>query len=222
MDHQALKNDLLQLGFEEALVDQALALTQDKEKAVELIFQFQEDLNKGGQPDLSKVNLLGDLSPDQLLGMIPANQKQSSKNIGSIQVKDMTYPMGEDVDEVYYKMVFLVRMDLKMGTGKIAAQTGHAVLGAYQQLEERADEREVEQILDNWEECGCPKIVLKVDSKDQLLELEKKAVDAGLNTYVVCDAGKTQVEPGSITVCAIGPARADIIDSITGHLKLLN
>jgi len=45
--------------------------------------------------------------------------------------------------------------------------------------------------LDGWEECGCPKIVLKVDSKDQLLELEKKAVDAGINTYVVCDAGKT-------------------------------
>ena len=67
------------------------------------------------------------------------------------------------------------------------------VLGAYQQLEETADNPDVERILDGWEECGCPKIVLKVESKDQLLELEKKAVDAGLNTYVVCDAGKTQV-----------------------------
>lgn len=30
-----------------------------------------------------------------------------------------------------YAQVFLVRMDLKMGVGKIAAQVGHAVLGAY-------------------------------------------------------------------------------------------
>lgn len=67
----------------------------------------------------------------------------------AINVQNMTYPMGDDVDDVYYKMVkllffffsfsstklnsyfkrnkvFLVRMDLKMGTGKIAAQTGHA------------------------------------------------------------------------------------------------
>lgn len=28
-------------------------------------------------------------------------------------------------------MVCVVRSDLKMGVGKIAAQTGHAVLGAY-------------------------------------------------------------------------------------------
>lgn len=31
-------------------------------------------------------------------------------------------------------MVFLVRMDLKMGLGKIAAQVGHATLRAYKQM----------------------------------------------------------------------------------------
>lgn len=58
-------------------------------------------------------------------------------------------------------------------------------------MEEHLDNPENEKILDGWEECGCPKIVLKVESKEQLLDLEKKAVDAGLNTYVVCDAGRT-------------------------------
>ena len=37
-------------------------------------------------------------------------------------------------------------------------------------------------------------ILLKVDSKDHLLELEKKAVAAGINTYLAYDAGKTYVK----------------------------
>lgn len=37
-------------------------------------------------------------------------------------------------------MVFLVRMDLKMGLGKIAAQVGHATLRAYKQMEVLADQ----------------------------------------------------------------------------------
>ena len=68
------------------------------------------------------------------------------------------------------------------------------VLGAYSKLAERADNPDVEKILNGWKECGRPKILLKVDSKDQLLELEKKAVDAGINTYVAYDAGKTYVK----------------------------
>ncbi len=36
-------------------------------------------------------------------------------------------------------MVFLVRMDLKMGLGKIAAQVAHATLKAYKQMESRVD-----------------------------------------------------------------------------------
>ena len=36
-------------------------------------------------------------------------------------------------------MVLVVRADLKMGKGKIGAQCGHAVLGAYKQLFSTAD-----------------------------------------------------------------------------------
>jgi PTH2 family peptidyl-tRNA hydrolase len=91
-----------------------------------------------------------------------------------------------------YKMVFLVRMDLKMGVGKIAAQVGHAVLGAYQNMEEQFEtDSKAEELMSKWEESGQPKIVLKVDSSDQMLDLHKKCVNAGINTYIVQDAGRT-------------------------------
>ena len=40
-------------------------------------------------------------------------------------------------------------------------------------------------------------------------------------SYIVRDAGRTQVAAGSETVIAIGPAPEELVNSITGHLKLL-
>lgn len=61
-------------------------------------------------------------------------------------------------------MVFLVRMDLKMGLGKIAAQVGHATLKAYKQMEGRADQSEIDEVnFFEWMEGGQKKIVLKVN-----------------------------------------------------------
>ena len=43
-------------------------------------------------------------------------------------------------------MIFLVRMDLKMGLGKIAAQVGHATLKAYKQMEFLSDKSEIHEV----------------------------------------------------------------------------
>ena len=51
--------------------------------------------------------------------------------------------------------------------------------------------------------------------------LEAAAASVGLPTYVVHDAGRTQVAAGSQTVLAIGPAPRSRVDTVTGHLKLL-
>ena len=40
-------------------------------------------------------------------------------------------------------------------------------------------------------------------------------------TYIVHDAGRTQIAAGSQTVLAIGPAPKSEIDQITGHLPLM-
>lgn len=54
-----------------------------------------------------------------------------------------------------------------------------------------------------------------------MLELVKAAEKAGLPTYVIQDAGRTEVEPGTTTVLAIGPGSASVVNEVTGHLKLL-
>lgn len=56
-----------------------------------------------------------------------------------------------------------------------------------------------------WEDYGQPKVVVKVDSEEDLLQLMQKALSMGLNASVVRDAGRTQIAPGSKTVLAIGP-----------------
>lgn len=53
------------------------------------------------------------------------------------------------------------------------------------------------------------------------VETKLKKLDIGINTYLVEDAGHTQIEAGSKTVLAIGPAFSDEIDPLTEHFKLL-
>jgi len=115
-----------------------------------------------------------------------------------------------------YKMVLLVRNDLNMGKGKIAAQCSHATLGAFKKAQKK-DKR----ALDGWEEGGQAKVVLRAQNEQEMLDLEEEARKEKLITYLVVDAGKTQVASGTNTVLAIGPGEVSEIDKVTGKLKLL-
>lgn len=125
--------------------------------------------------------------------------------------------IGEIVDEVSYKMVFVVNMDLKMSPGKTAAQVGHATLGLYKYLQSQQDQRAG---LEAWEQRGSKKIVLRGNDVRQMLDLKKKAYELHIANIMVHDAGKTEVEPGSLTVFALFGKNADV-DKVTGSLKLL-
>ena len=46
-----------------------------------------------------------------------------------------------------------------------------------------------------------------------------KAKSAGLITYLVQDAGHTEVSPGTVTVLGIGPAPRSSIEALTTELK---
>ena len=113
------------------------------------------------------------------------------------------------------KQVIVVRSDLKMGKGKIAAQVAHASLSAVEASHRRS------AWYDSWREEGQAKVVLKVQSEAELRELFQRARRAGLPAALVEDRGLTQVEPGTVTCLGIGPAPDGDIDSITGKLKLL-
>jgi peptidyl-tRNA hydrolase, PTH2 family len=68
---------------------------------------------------------------------------------------------------------------------------------------------------------GQAKIAVKVELESEIYDLMAAAKAAGLVTYLVEDAGRTQIAAGSKTVLAIGPAPASALDKITSHLKLL-
>ncbi|CAI2728019.1 unnamed protein product [Schistosoma spindalis] len=98
------------------------------------------------------------------------------------------------------KLVLIVRSDLKMGCGKIAAQCSHAAISCYEEIIEKNP-----GILKAWEEQGQPKIVLKVDNYEEMLKLSDKAESLGLVNSIIHDAGHTQVPKGTATVLGIGP-----------------
>ncbi|KFP11912.1 peptidyl-tRNA hydrolase 2, mitochondrial [Egretta garzetta] len=120
--------------------------------------------------------------------------------------------MGESGE---FKMVLIVRNDLKMGKGKVAAQCSHAAVSAYKQVQRRNPE-----LLKQWEYCGQPKVVLKAPDEETLMQLLAEAKHLGLTVSLIQDAGRTQIAPGSQTVLGIGPGPADIVDKVSGHLKL--
>ena len=90
----------------------------------------------------------------------------------------------------------IVRTDLKMRKGKIAAQCCHGAIGAYKKSP--ADK------IRKWENEAYAKVVLK-----------------GIANYLVVDAGRTQIPTSSVTVLALGPDEDEILDEVTGDLKLL-
>jgi len=114
------------------------------------------------------------------------------------------------------KLVLCVRVDLGMGKGKMCAQSGHAALGAGLMVY-----RNDPALFEQWSVNGEAKVVLKVNSREQIYSLKQEAEKAGLASYLVVDQGRTQIAPNSETVLAIGPGPADAIDRITGSLSLL-
>ncbi|XP_065055555.1 peptidyl-tRNA hydrolase 2, mitochondrial-like [Rhopilema esculentum] len=113
------------------------------------------------------------------------------------------------------KMVMVVRQDLGMGKGKAAAQCCHAALAVYN----KAKRRHPEWVKD-WEFASWPKIVLKAPNEETILELAEKAHNLELDFVLIRDAGRTQIAPGSKTVLGLGPAPCELIDKVTGKLKL--
>ena len=118
-----------------------------------------------------------------------------------------------------FKQVIAVRVDLRMGKGKLAAQVAHASVACVIKCQSRGGEWEL--WLNKWLDQGQKKVVVKVRGEDDLYQLYTQAANQGLPSCLIRDAGLTQLEPGTPTAVAIGPAPSDRVDRITGDLPLL-
>ncbi|MFT7615596.1 MAG: PTH2 family peptidyl-tRNA hydrolase [Candidatus Woesearchaeota archaeon] len=109
------------------------------------------------------------------------------------------------------KQVMVVRADLKLPKGKLAAQVAHASVEAALKSDD----------LQEWRECGQKKVVLKVADQKELIALFQFAKEAGLPCSLITDAGKTVIAPGTKTCIGIGPADEEKIDILTQDLKMV-
>lgn len=135
------------------------------------------------------------------------------------------------------KQMIVMRRDLKMRKGKIAAQAGHACVDAV--LRALAREGRLTQVradatgafletgdapatpLSEWFEKGEAKICVYVDSEAELLDLHRRAQEMGILSSLIQDAGMTEFhgEP-TYTCLALEPLPRDRADELTGHLPL--
>lgn len=118
------------------------------------------------------------------------------------------------------KQVIVMRTDLNMRKGKMVAQGAHASMMF---IRHRAssivmlDDVEIE-----WLAGDHAKVCVGVESEEELNNILVKAWESGLQAYMVRDNGKTEFHGEKTRTClAIGPDYSDLIDQVTGHLKLL-
>lgn len=109
------------------------------------------------------------------------------------------------------KQVIVVRNDLKLGKGKLAAQVAHASVSA----------AEISKFKKQWLAEGQKKVVVKCESLSELLDIYEKSKKLSLPVSLIEDAGLTEIPPGTITCVGIGPDEEEKIDKITRNLKLL-
>lgn len=118
------------------------------------------------------------------------------------------------------RMNLVIRLDLKMGKGKAAAQCSHATLAAYKKMATPGLVSYNPEMLKRWESRGTAKITLQVPDLSSMDEIFAMAIEKGVNAYIVHDAGRTQIAAGSATVLALGPAPRPVLDELTGSLRL--
>ena len=180
--HPTIIQELISMGFDENLV--SIAVSQCPDGSIE---------------DLVSCILL--LSGDPVRDMDE-----------DITVVAETVTSTAEIGVEGSKMVLVVRIDLGMSPGKVAAQCVHAALGGVRSSDAH--------VVANWEQSGEPVICLRCGTLEEMNELRANAIRYNLCAYVVRDAGRTEVPGGSQTVLAIGPNNISKIDAVTRHLKL--
>ena len=118
-----------------------------------------------------------------------------------------------NIGKMELKQVILVREDLNLPKGKMAAQCAHASVDAVAKSDKK--------MIAEWKKQGAKKIVLKISDEKELFKYRSMLEDGGIKVALIKDAGHTVVEPGTVTCLGVGPDSEDKIDKITGKLKMV-
>lgn len=110
-------------------------------------------------------------------------------------------------------------------TGKYCAQAAHAAMGAVFQLGKIEDGKMIIDLSDpavhSWITGRFTKITVYVETDQDLFDIQYKAQRENIPCALIQDAGLTEFDGvPTYTAVAVGPASAERIDAITGHLPL--
>jgi PTH2 family peptidyl-tRNA hydrolase len=111
-----------------------------------------------------------------------------------------------------YKQCLIVRNDLKISCGKLCVQVSHASLDSYL-ISNRIIRRA-------WHNEGQKKVILEVNSEQELLDLAKKAQSRALECALIYDLGLTELKPNTLTCMGLEINENEVINEITGELNL--
>lgn len=133
------------------------------------------------------------------------------------------------------RQIIVIRKDLKMPSGKLAAQVSHASLGCIFNLANKNDNGDVfsfnltlnknnksEKAVIDWLNIRFTKVVLYVKSEEKLIEIYEKAKNKGLNTVMIEDVGFTFFDGVITKTCVgIGPCYKEDLIGVTDKLQVL-
>jgi PTH2 family peptidyl-tRNA hydrolase len=123
------------------------------------------------------------------------------------------------------KQAIIVRKDLNMRKGKLAAQVAHASMNIFLNKAVTTSSNLIVGISKDtkeWLETSYTKIVLGCNSLEDLYKIRDECIEDNIPYAIVQDLGKTEFHNIPTETCiAIGPAQEEIINAITKDFKLL-
>lgn len=131
----------------------------------------------------------------------------------------------EEAEVPNIKQVIVMRHDLKMRRGKQIAQGAHASMAFLTRRLQNSPSISIHDFSPNaqgWIKGAFAKVCVRCNSEEELLAIHDKAIEFGLEAYLITDSGRTEFHGQPTRTClAIGPDEASKIDQVTGHLELL-
>ncbi|KAJ2657014.1 hypothetical protein IWW48_004728 [Coemansia sp. RSA 1200] len=113
------------------------------------------------------------------------------------------------------KLVLVVRNDLALPKGTVAQLCAQVTLECFAQARQLAP-----RVLREWERTGQAKVTLKCLDREEISKLQHEADSAGLVAASAADTAGNNSSSSEPAVLGIGPGPINIINTVSGGLKL--